>query len=221
MKEWFKARNVWGAAIRSLPDEDAGRLAKAIWTYTMDGDVVNIEGAGQGALSMIMLTLRQDDERDMDLSEKRAAAGSIGGQHNQANRSKGKQTVANQANATNKNQNKNKNIETEQETETELFIEIQRDHDRILSAAEDAGFARNDATRAKLIALYADNGLQKVLDGIESCVEHGAPSIAYLRAVLKGEPKKAKADVNAQKYAQRDYADETQEAMLRMIKGVI
>jgi len=84
---------------------------------------------------------------------------------------------------------------------------IQHDHDRVMTAAEDAGFKMTNDVRASLIALYADSGLEKVLEGIKSCSEHGAANLAYLRAVLRGSPKKAKAKVNAQGYEQRDYQD--------------
>lgn len=68
--------------------------------------------------------------------------------------------------------------------------EIQNDHDRVLDAAEDAGFKMGNSVRAALIKLYAEHGLQKVLDGIASCVKHGAPNLAYLEACLKDKPKK-------------------------------
>ena len=217
MKEWFKARNVWGAAIRSLPDEDAGRLAKAIWTYTMDGEVVDIEGAGQGVLAMALMALKQDEERDSTISAKRSLAG------------KSKQMIASDnkcnqmiANADNKNKKQNKNIETEQESE--MFMgedEAQRiaiDHEKVLNAAEDAGFKMSNDVRARLIALYAENGIEKMLNAFICCVDHGAPNLAYLKAVLKGEPRKAKADVSAQKYTQRDYGSEQNEAMERMLR---
>ena len=72
--------------------------------------------------------------------------------------------------------------------------------------------------RATLIALYADHGLQKVLDGLRSCVEHGAPNLAYLKAVLRGESRKPSGKtVPAQQYGQRDYSSEQDEAMARML----
>ena len=74
MKEWFKARNIWGAAIQSLSDEESGRLAKAIWSYTMDGEIVPLEGAEKGIFPMILMTLQQDEERDAEISEKRSMA---------------------------------------------------------------------------------------------------------------------------------------------------
>ena len=68
--------------------------------------------------------------------------------------------------------------------------QIQIDHDRVLNAAEDAGFKMSNDVRANLINLYAEHGLQKTLDGLKACSEHGALNLAYLRAVLKGESKK-------------------------------
>ena len=98
---------------------------------------------------------------------------------------------------------------------------IQSDHDRVLNAAEDAGFKMSNDVRAALIALYADHGLQKILDGLKSCVDHGAPNLAYLKAVLKGEQKKpAGKTVAAQKFEQRDYDDEQEAAFRRMLGAI-
>jgi hypothetical protein len=88
---------------------------------------------------------------------------------------------------------------------------IQQEQNRVLDAAEDAGFKMSNDVRASLIALYADSGLEKVLAGIKSCSEHGAANLAYLRACMKGEPKKQKPKVAAQDYSQRDYAATAQE----------
>lgn len=219
MKDWFKARNIWGAAITALTDEEAGRLAKAIWAFTMDGEIRELEGAGKGILAMILMTLGQDAEKDDKISEVRAIAGKKGGlntsygKHQQmmANGSNCQQTQANGSNCSNKN--KNKNIDKEQESESEFLIaveearKIQKEQSRVLDAAEDAGFKMSNDVRAALIALYADSGLSRVLDGIKSCSEHGAANLAYLRAVLKGKPKREKVLVPAQDFQQRDYSD--------------
>ena len=215
MKDWFKARNIWGAAISALSDEEAGRLAKAIWAYTMTGEVVEIEGAGKGILAMILLTLGQDAERDGEISEKRSIAGKKGAIN--TNYSKAQQKPANDgksqqmmASADNKNKNQNKNQNTESESE---FISgdearaIQNDHDRVLTAAEDAGFKMSNTVRAHLLGFYATYGLEKVLDGFKACVTHGATNLAYLEAVLKGSPRKSKPTVPAQNFEQRDYSN--------------
>lgn len=83
--------------------------------------------------------------------------------------------------------------------------EIQNDHNRVLDAAEDAGFKMSNDVRSDLIALYAEYGLSKMLDGFKSCSRHGVANIAYLDAVLKGKPKQAKV-TPATDFEQRDYS---------------
>lgn len=220
MKDWFKARNIWGAAITALSDEEAGRLAKAIWAFTMNGEIVEIDGAGKGILAMILLTLGQDEERDNDISAKRSNAAKS--MHLQANASKSTQMQANDS----KCSNKNKNIDKEQESESEFIAdaearEIQNDQNRVLDAAEDAGFKMSNDVRAALIALYADSGLAKVLDGIKSCSEHGVANLAYLRAVLSGKPKpQAKPNAIAQDFPQRSYDGVDEEMIQNLVREV-
>ncbi len=89
--------------------------------------------------------------------------------------------------------------------------QIQHDHDLVLTAAEDAGFKMSNDVRAALINLYAEHGAEKVLKAMESCVEHGATNLAYLKAVLSGKPKKSAG------YSQRSYEGEQEAAMNRMM----
>ena len=104
--------------------------------------------------------------------------------------------------------------ESESSSESNGFMDdddarqIQKDHDRVLNAAEDAGFKMSNDVRANLINLYEEHGLQKTLDGLKACSEHGALNLAYLRAVLKGEKKPAKTGrvLPAQDFQQRDYS---------------
>jgi hypothetical protein len=111
MKDWFKARNIWGAAIMALSDAEAGRLAKALWSYTMSNEEQNLSGAERGIFAMIQMQLDLDNQTEAEISAKRAEAGAMGGKQTQANASKEKQSEANQANADNKNKNKNKEKE--------------------------------------------------------------------------------------------------------------
>lgn len=88
--------------------------------------------------------------------------------------------------------------------------EIQNEQNRVLDAAEDAGFDKSNSVRAGLLKLYEEHGLEKVLHGIESCVEHGAPNLAYLKACMTDKPKPNKKSTNvltAQDFPQRDYTD--------------
>ena len=71
MKDWFKARNIWGAAILALPDAEAGKLVKALWTLTMTGEVIPIDSPGNGIFALMRMTLEQDSIREAEISEKR------------------------------------------------------------------------------------------------------------------------------------------------------
>ena len=105
----------------------------------------------------------------------------------------------------------------------ESAAQIQGDHDRVLDAAEDAGLKMSNNVRAALIALYAEHGLEKVLEGLRSCSDHGAPNLAYLRAVLRGDGKKPEQKgktVAAQQYEQNDYTGVQEEAYNRMIAEI-
>ena len=67
--------------------------------------------------------------------------------------------------------------------------------------------------RSALIKLYAEHGLEKILEGLRSCSEHGATNLAYLRACLSGAKKKEKPKVSAQDFQQRDYSGVQDEMM--------
>lgn len=112
MKDWFKARNIWGGAFMALSDAEAGRLAKALWHFTMTGEEVELTGNEKAIYAMCLMTLRMDSDEDAALSAKRAAAGSNGG----------KQKVANVAIANNKNKNKEKEKEEDIVKETHLKV---------------------------------------------------------------------------------------------------
>lgn len=105
---------------------------------------------------------------------------------------------------------------------------IQDEQNRVLDAAEDAGFMKSNSVRAGLIKLYAEYGLEKMLAGFESCVKHSAPNLAYLEACLKDSPKKAKPKVEAQNFEQRDYKaiqneieDRQAERIMQRLKGAV
>jgi len=234
MKEWFKARNVWGAAIQTLSDAEAGRLMKALWAYTMTGEEPNLSGAEKGIMALIMLTLSQDEEQTAEVSRKRAIAGAIGGrqrvsnvvealksQANQANASDASLDQANQANASNKNKNKSKNKNTESETETEELFE------RFWSAYPRK-VGKPDAKK-KFQALKPDDALvEKMIASINSWkptdqwqderfIPHPATWLHQRR--WEDEPPKSSKSYKpgtAQGYQQRSYADMEDDAMERM-----
>ena len=120
MQDWFKARNNWGAGIDTLSDAEAGRFAKALWAYTIRGEERELAGSERALYAIALMTLKQDEQVMADLSQKRAAAGSLGGKQTQANTSKTKQSEAKQANAPIKS--KNKNTETDKEIDKNLSL---------------------------------------------------------------------------------------------------
>ena len=67
MKEWFKARNIWGTIIEALTDEQVGRLMRAVWAYTANGETVTLGGMEQGfrrggaRISDVQLCFWQDE----------------------------------------------------------------------------------------------------------------------------------------------------------------
>lgn len=223
MKEWFKARNIWGAAIQALSDAEAGRLMKALWKYTMTGEQQNLSGSEKVIFALILMTLSQDEEQANDLSRKRAEAGSIGGKQkvaNQANATFATEEEANQANASNKNKNKDK--EKEKEYMFDRFWASYPRHENKQAARK--AFAKADPDEELLLTILTAIEKQK---SSSQWQENGGQYIPHPATWLNGRrwedelqtrrpPLKT---VPAQEYTQRDYSGEQEKAMQRMIGG--
>ena len=94
----------------------------------------------------------------------------------------------------------------------------QMTHDRVLKAAEDAGFKMSNTVRAKIINLLEDHTMDQMLNAIDECVTHGALNLAYLNGVLRGGPKKKNTDArDIHGYDQRDYSGEQDAALKRLM----
>lgn len=122
----------------------------------------------------------------------------------------------------NRNRNTYNDIrDTNTNTNTELSdVDAQktlREQNQVLEAAENAGFKMSPWERSSLVDLYAQHGLEKVLNGIEACVKHGVSTLAYLEGCLNGKPKKQKPVVPVQDYEQRDYSDAENEVRKNML----
>lgn len=217
----------------SLSDEEFGRLIRAAVNYAMGNpDYVDIISGNE---KYAFPFLKGQIDRNTEISNTRAKARANKKEENRTNDNKSEQTITNdnKSNETISNSVKEKKKEKEKEKEKKKeedkekeFItddeaqQFQSEQNRVLDAAEDAGFQKSNSVRARLISLYADHGLEKMLYGIDACVKHNAPTLAYLEAVLKGEPKKQKAKVNAQEYKQRDYDTVTDEIMQEQIRDM-
>ena len=187
MREWFKARNTWGGAFLALSDAEAGRLAKALWTYTMTGKQPKLTGAEKATFAMFQITLDQDAERESDISSKRAIAGSAGGKQkvaNQAFATFAKQNEQAEANATNKNQNQKKR---------QILIDDDDDISRARKEETIAGFmeyAGREPTPEETNALTTSANLlgfspEMIREAIRIAAGHGAKDItAYAKRIL-------------------------------------
>lgn len=231
MKEWFKARNVWGAVLSALPDEDAGRLAKAIWTYTMTGEVTDLEGASKGIFAMILMVLQQDEEHDSKVSMARSIAGST--RHGKANDSNSEQLPANDSNCNqmpandnncdNKNKNKRKSKNKEKEEDIllhfEMFWSAYPRHEGKQNALR--AFEKINPDEEMLSVMLKAIEKQKKSSQWQECggqyIPHPATWLNGKRwedEVQTGQPQKI---MVAQSYTQRDYTGEDEDALRRML----
>ncbi len=225
MKEWFKARNLWGSVIDGLSDEDAGRLAKALWKYTMTGEKTELSGMLGGVFLMITATLEADEAESKKLSEKRAIAGSSGGNQRVANQAN-EANEANEAIASNdndeaneaseaiadiknKNKNKSKNIDKEIDKREIKEREPQKRFTppTIEDVAEYCKSRNNGIDPERFVAFYESKGWKV---GNQPMKDWKACVITWEKRDKKQAPVKT---VVAQQYEQRDYGGTQAELM--------
>ena len=226
MKEWFKARNIWGAAILALTDEEAGRLMKALWVYTMTGQQTELQGAEKGIFAMIQMTLEQDEKHDQEISMKRSrATASIRrpreDQHNQliSNDSANNQLISFDDNK-NKNKSKSKNKSKEKVQEKEkLFERFWTAYPRrVAKQTAMRAFEKIDPDEAMLETMIAAIGKWKMTDQWNEAGGQFIPHPATWLNQRRWEdelpkPGKQKPTVIAQMYEQRDYSGVDAELM--------
>ena len=207
LKVWTSFRD----ALRNLELDEIGSLFLMMLAYAETGqEPKSFVGNEVFLWPVAKQQIDLAAERAETLRQNGAKGGKAKSKQNVANDSKSYQSIASDSKAEQNVAEKKSNEKKSNESflsDDDAAHEIQQEQNRVMDAAEDAGFKMSNDVRAALIALYADYGLQKVLDGLRSCSEHGAVNLAYLRAVLKGGPRKEKPRVLAQQYEQRDYTD--------------
>lgn len=228
LKVWTDFENV----LAPLQDDEIGRLFLAMLHYAGTGeepvDFIGNESFLWNVAKRDIDTMAEKDEKLRQNGQKGGIAKSKNKQA-LANSTKLYQTLPKVALATedvpNVSLKEKKRNEIKRNEMKSSFLDddeahgIQGEHDRVLDAAEDAGFKCSNSERARLLNLYAEYGLEKMLSAFESCVKHSAPNLAYLEACLKGVPKKPK--VTAQGYEQRDYADVQEQMMKEQEKRIL
>lgn len=205
LKVWTSFRDL----LHTLEYDEIGRLFLMMLEYAETGSEPD-EFIGNEAF--LFPVAKQMIDLASEKNEKLRQNGLKGGRpKTKQNQTEATETKENQSKAEKERKGKECNEKERKESSSFLYDDdahrIHQEHERVLNAAEDAGFKMSNDVRASLIALYADSGLEKVLDGLRSCSEHGVANLAYLRAVLKGELKKTKPMVIAQDFQQRDYSD--------------
>lgn len=204
--------------ISTLEYDEIGRLFEMMLIYAESGKEPEVIDGNERFLWPVA---KQQIDLTAEKNEILRQNGMKGGRpktkdnQTEPNKTKGNQIKAIKERKEKESNVKESNISSSFHADDDLH-RIQADHDRVLDAAEDAGFRGSDSERASLIDLYAQYGLEKMLAAISSCVKHSAPNLAYLEAVLKGEPKKA----NGNGYTQRDLSGAQDEAMARMIAAM-
>ena len=204
LKVWTDFENV----LSPLTDDEIGRLFLAMLHYA---------GTGEEPAEFIgnEVFLWAVAKRDIDMMNDKAETFRNNGIKGGRPKTKQNQSEPNKSLKEKKiKENKIKEIKRNDFIDDDNAAGILEEQNRILDAAEDAGFQRTNSVRARLIDLYSVHGSEKMLNAIQSCVTHGATNLAYLEAVLKGEPKK----VQGQDYHQRDYSNAQEEAFERMLK---
>jgi hypothetical protein len=214
MKEWFKARNVWGASILELSDAEAGRLAKAVWAYTMTGEAPNLSGNEKAVFALIRYQLSADNQELEELSKVRAEAGSKGGKQkvaNVANANFAKQDEANVANATNKNKNKEEDIKES----TLKSTKEKRDRFSPPSVEEVAAYCKergNKVNAQTFVDFYSAKGWkvgQNPMKDWKACVRTWEQRDNY-----GGTTPQRPRLLRAQDYKQREYSGKQLESVL-------
>ena len=220
MKEWFKARNIWGKALGVLSDDDAGKLVKAIWQYTMTGEEAELPDNLQGYYVMMLLSIKQDEEKEDEISAKRSNAGSKGGNQRVANQAiacDASIMKANQANASERNRKSKEN--------EELFLRFWEAYPRhVNKPSAKKAFDKLKPNEGLLAVML--NAIEKQKASAQWSEDDGK-FIPHPATWLNGkrwedEVKQGSTKaVSAQGYEQRDYSGEQDEATRRMIKAML
>jgi hypothetical protein len=210
----FFCQDDYSSKLSKLTNEEVGRLFRALMAYHATGEIADLEIRESIAFDFIKEDIDKAEEAYRKKCEQ-ASANRRKGLNQPSTDDNGRQRAStgdNESHHVNKCKDNEKLSSFMDDTEAAA---IQNEHNRIFDAAEDAGFKMSNTVRARLISLYADNGLEKMLNGFNECATHGAPTIAYLEAVLKGTGKKKPQMkvLPAQQYDQRDYSGVQAELM--------
>ena len=215
----MKYLKVWTSFLdlmQSLQHDEVGRLFEMMLRYADNGEEpCEFEGNERFLWPVAKQQIDMASERNEKLRENGLKGGRPKTKDNQT---KPNETKDNQTKAVKKSNVIESNVKENTIPSVSLkepmiadadAQKIQREQDRILSMAENAGFSKSPMVTARIVDFYAEYGEKKLADAIGECVTHGVTNLAYLSAVLKGSggAKKPSKTVAAQEYDQRSYKD--------------
>ena len=227
---------------QDLTDEECGRLIREIVRYA-NGESSGTQLQGMERIAFRFM--KGSIDRNLELSATRARAGTKGGMATSKNKqTEAKRSKSTTKTKTETQTKTEADTDTETKaapepaantaadittgapagnTAAEPFLTedeaaaIQSGHDRVLDAAQNAGFKSSPAEKAGLLNLCALYSSDRIVSGIGECVRHSATNLAYLEGVLKGRGKKKQDATDVHGYQQRDYSSEQQAAIERMM----
>lgn len=193
-------------AYRRLSDTEFGRALRAVLQYAEDGTEPNLPGK-----ECIMFdVLREQVERDKAAYNTKIENGKKGGRPPKKKENLKNRPVISDSEKTERNQDKDKEVyippynpPTGDDDDEEDLLLIAQQNNAVYDRAKECGFATDIATLDRLTELISMYGHQKVLDGLDQCVEYGAKSLAYLRKVVGSS---VRAEVKEATKEPHDYA---------------
>lgn len=137
-------------AIEPLGDAERGRLFTALLEYARTGEVPQLGGNERFIFPMMKAQLDRDAASTMELSEKRAAAGSLGGKQKQANVANGNKSY----------QDKDKEEDEDKDKEEDKRVKRPRASfvPPTLAEVEQYAFERNSSVDARKFWEYFEAG---------------------------------------------------------------
>lgn len=175
---------------KRLSDVEFGRAIRAVLRFMEDGTEADLTGRDGIMYDTLCRQVKEDRDSYEQKLQKLRVNGSKGGRPKKANGNQKNQMVFEKTKCKQMPpyiNNINNNISAAGGyIDPAAAADIANEQQRVLDAAERAGFPANQATYDHIIAAVAEYGAEWVLAAIDRCVQNGASKVAYLNAVLRG-----------------------------------
>lgn len=213
-KCYVKAYYDWIEQTAALSDAERGRLFIAILEYARSG----LEPKLDGREGILFPAFKSMLDRDAQISAAKAQNGAKGGRSNKANKSKQKQNEANESkHKLTKDKDKDKDEDNKENSPNGEQKKVDAALAEVYQAWERAsGKCASIAQSEELQILLEEHGRENMLYAIKQGVNHNAVTLAYIKAVLKGNKSSGKRDKQEKSYIpnkQGKFADITDDLL--------